>query len=385
MTTVTTTTQPPAAATAAQGYRVIGSRPVRHDGADKVTGRARYGADLSLPGMLHGKVLRSPHAHARIKAIDASRALAMPGVHAVATAADFPQPAGRVLDLGEGAMINPKFLSNNCLAAEKALYKGHAIAAVAADSPHEAELALALIEVEYEVLPPVTDVLEAMRADAPLLHERLANLNDPAVRPGGLLAEGDAGKPAMSPTVIPTKSATWTPASPPPMSSWRASSAPKPSTRATLNPTPPLPSGTPTAGTPTAPCTSGAAARDTSMSATRRPPSWASPSPASWSPSWKSAAASAAKPWSIWSPVAAVLSRKTGRPVKIQMSRAEVFEGTGPTSGGYLRVKMGATNDGAITAADVTLFYEAGAYPGLARQPRRPVRPVLLQHSQRAH
>ena len=108
----------------------------------------------------------------------------MPGVHAVATAADLPQAGGRVLDLGEGAMINPKFLSNNCLAAEKALYKGHAIAAVAADSAHEAELALALIDVEYEVLTPVQDVLEAMRDDAPLVHERLANLNDPSVRPG---------------------------------------------------------------------------------------------------------------------------------------------------------------------------------------------------------
>ena len=84
-------------------------------------------------------------------------------------------------------------------------------------------------------------------------------------------------------------------------------------------------------------------------------------------------------------PVAAVLSKKTGRPVKIQMSRTEVFEGTGPTSGGYLRVKMGATNDGKITAADVALYYEAGAFPRLPRQPRRAVRPVLLQHRERAH
>ena len=143
-----TTTQQSAAT---NGYSVIGSRPIRHDGTDKVTGRAQYGADISLPGMLYGKVLRSPHAHARIKSIDTSKAEAMPGVHAVVTSADLPQAGGRVLDLGEGAMINPKFLSNNCLAAEKALYKGHAIAAVAADSAHEAELALALIEVDYEV------------------------------------------------------------------------------------------------------------------------------------------------------------------------------------------------------------------------------------------
>ena len=91
-------------------------------------------------------------------------------------------------------MINPKFLSNNCLAAEKALYKGHAIAAVAPTAPTRRSMALALIDVDYEALPPVTDVLEAMRDDAPLVHERLANLNDPNVRPGGLLGEGDAGK-----------------------------------------------------------------------------------------------------------------------------------------------------------------------------------------------
>ena len=88
-------------------YRVVGSRPIRHDGTDKVTGRARYGADISLPDLLHAKVLRSPHAHARIKSIDYSKALAMPGVRAVVTARDLPQPSGKVMDLGEGAMHNP--------------------------------------------------------------------------------------------------------------------------------------------------------------------------------------------------------------------------------------------------------------------------------------
>ena len=69
-------------------FKVVGTRPVRHDGADKVTGLARYSADLNLPGMLHGKILRSPHAHARIKSIDTSKAEAMPGVRAVITGAD---------------------------------------------------------------------------------------------------------------------------------------------------------------------------------------------------------------------------------------------------------------------------------------------------------
>ncbi|MCA9046086.1 MAG: hypothetical protein KDA69_17290, partial [Planctomycetaceae bacterium] len=71
-------------------YKVIGTRPVRHDGADKVTGRAKYGADTQLSGMLYGYILRSPHAHANIKSIDTSAAEAVPGVYAVITGKDFP-------------------------------------------------------------------------------------------------------------------------------------------------------------------------------------------------------------------------------------------------------------------------------------------------------
>ena len=73
-------------------YKVIGTRPIRHDGTDKVTGRALYGADIRLPGMLYGAVLRSPHAHARILSIDTSQAETLPGVRAVVTAADLPRP-----------------------------------------------------------------------------------------------------------------------------------------------------------------------------------------------------------------------------------------------------------------------------------------------------
>ena len=71
-------------------FRVIGTRPIRHDGVDKVTGRALYGADYSLPGMLHGKVLRSPHAHARIKSINIEKALKLDGVKAIVTARTCP-------------------------------------------------------------------------------------------------------------------------------------------------------------------------------------------------------------------------------------------------------------------------------------------------------
>ena len=176
-----------------QEYKVVGTRPIRHDGTDKVTGRAQYSADIQLPGLLHGKILRSPHPHARIKSIDTSRALAMAGVRAVVTSAELPHPSGKVEDLGEGAMANPKFMSNNCLADGKVLYKGHAVAAVAAISPHVAEEALSLIDVEYQVLPPVMDVMEAMKESAPALHDRLATSSTTALAPGGLRSDQDDG------------------------------------------------------------------------------------------------------------------------------------------------------------------------------------------------
>src|SRR6266849_1029470 len=153
-----------------QEYKVVGTRPIRHDGVEKVTGQARYGADIRLPGMLYGKILRSPYAHARIKSINTRHAEELPGVHAVITSADLAQPSGRVVDLTEGTIHNMRFLSNNIMAAEEAL---------------------SLIEVEYEELPPVLTAKDAMKDGAPLLHARLASLANPNLRPGGMLNDGD--------------------------------------------------------------------------------------------------------------------------------------------------------------------------------------------------
>src|SRR5262249_4187660 len=158
--------------TTANGYKVIGTRPIRHDGIDKVTGRALYGADVQMAGLLHGRVLRSPIPHGVIRSIDARKALALPGVEALVTSADLTDPGDRIAELGEGA-VNLKHLSSNCLARGKVHYKGQAIAAVAAVSPHIAEEALKLIVVDYKRLPHVTDVRAAMRDDAPLLHDDL--------------------------------------------------------------------------------------------------------------------------------------------------------------------------------------------------------------------
>jgi CO/xanthine dehydrogenase Mo-binding subunit len=154
------------------GLKVVGTRPIRPDGVEKVTGRANFGADRAMPGMLYAKIKRSPHAHARILKMNTERALALPGVRAVATAADFPEIAPEEAFVGEGPM-NFRDLSRNVMARNKALYEGHAVAAVAAVSPAIAAEALDLIEVEYEVLPHVIDVEDAMADDAPLLHDDL--------------------------------------------------------------------------------------------------------------------------------------------------------------------------------------------------------------------
>ena len=155
-------------------YKVVGTSPIRHDGVDKVTGRAVYGSDMNLPGLLYGKVLRSPHPHARIRTIDTSKAEAHPDVKAVVTSADLApfEPIDQVAALGRA-------ISENLLAKDKVYYKGHAVAAVAASNPHIAEQALALIEVEYEPLPAVTNVEAAMAKDAPILHEHWSSDENP--------------------------------------------------------------------------------------------------------------------------------------------------------------------------------------------------------------
>src|SRR3989449_6406042 len=153
-------------------YKWIGTRPDRPDGADKVTCRARFGADFSLPGQLIGRVLRSPHPHARIVSIDTAKAEALPGVKAVITRDDFADQPSEFIPAGE-MMMNYKDVVRNVMARGKALYEGHAVAAVAATSAAIASRALKLIEVKYEVLPHVIDVVEAMQPNAPLLHDDL--------------------------------------------------------------------------------------------------------------------------------------------------------------------------------------------------------------------
>jgi CO/xanthine dehydrogenase Mo-binding subunit len=152
-------------------FKYIGTRPIRHDGVDKVTGRANYGADLTLPGMLHGAVLRSPHAHARIVSIDTSAAEAVAGVKAIVTGKDFPETTAK-LALGEAA-IDLHDIADNVIARTKVLYDGHAVAAVAATNPGAAREALSKINVVYDVLTAVMTIDQATAPNAPILHDAM--------------------------------------------------------------------------------------------------------------------------------------------------------------------------------------------------------------------
>ncbi len=340
-------------------YKVVGTRPVRHDGADKVTGLARYSADLNLPGMLYGKVLRSPHAHARINSIDTARAAALPGVRAIVTGADIVEPTGRASDLAEGAMINFKFLSNNIMAQDKALYKGHAIAAVAAVNAHVAEEALALIDVDYAVLPPVMHASDAMADGATLVHERLAALNTPATRAGGVLDDDDAAAGtnianhfefnmgslddgfAAAEIIVERSVQT---------SAVHQGYIEPHSGTAMWHDDGSLTIWSSSQGHFTV--------RDHTARLVGVPVSSVKAIP------MEIGGGFGAKLAVYMEPLAALLARKCHAPVKVSMNRTEVFEATGPTSGTEIYCKIGATSDGKITAADVQMIFEAGAFPG---------------------
>ena len=330
-------------------YKVIGTRPIRHDGVDKVTGRALYGADFTMVGLLHGKVLRSPHAHARIKSIDTSKAEAHAGVKAVVTADDMPETDGGSIVLGEGGATDIKFLQDNILASDKALYKGHAVAAVAATSPHIAEEATGLIEIDYEILPPVMDVRKAMANDAPLLHEDLKTTSLGKTSAGSSnvakhlqFQQGDIEKGFAEADEVVEKEFKTATVHQGYIEPHNATALYKSDGHLTVW------------------CSTQGSfeVRDQLEKILQMPVSDIKVVP------MEIGGGFGGKIPVYLEPVAALLSMKTSRPVKILMDRADVFESTGPTAGSYITVKMGVNKDGQITAAKAELIYEAGAYPG---------------------
>ena len=337
-------------------FKVIGTRPIRPDGVDKVTGRALYGADYALPGMLHGCVLRSPYAHARIKSININQALKHPGVKAIVTAEDFPEVKGVMAQVGE-LVVNTHYLSLNIMAREKVLYDGHAIAAVAATSRHIAQEALELIEVEYEILEPVMTAEDAMKPDAPILLEELRtrlmeHRTDPGSQegpdratnvPGHLRFErGDLAAGFRGADFIVEREFTTATVHQGYIEPQNALALWSPDGHVTIY------------------CSTQGSfnVRTLTASVLCIPEGSIRVVPA------EIGGGFGGKTTVYLEPVAALLSKKSGRPVKMVMTRAEVLRATGPTSGTKMKVKMGATRDGKITAAEVWLAYEAGAFPG---------------------
>jgi CO/xanthine dehydrogenase Mo-binding subunit len=334
-------------------FDIVGTRPVRPDGVDKVTGRAKYGADLKMAGQLVGKVLRSPHPHAILKSIDISKALALPGVKAIVTRDDFADQGSEFVPAGE-MLINYRDVVRNVMAREKVLYEGHAVAAVAAISEKAALAALDAIKVNYEVLPHVIDEIEAMKPDAPVLQDDLITQGvTPAPTKASNVAKrvefalGNTAKGfAEADVIIDREFKT------------------KPVHQAYIEPHA---------------CVASVSEDGSADLWVTTQGHWVVRAHCAKLLGWdvtnirvtssEIGGGFGGKTVVYLEPVALALSKKARKPVKMVMSREEVFKASGPTSGGTVRVKMGAKKDGRITAAEGEIILQAGAFQGSPVQP----------------
>jgi len=319
----------------------IGQNTIRPDGAPKVTGSAAFAADTNMPGMIWGSVLRSPHAHARIKSIDTSKAEAHPGVKAVVTAADIVDfPVDTPFPLGIQDM---RWMCRNVMAREKALFHGHPVAAVAATSEAIAAEACKLIEVDYEVLPHAIEIDDALAPDAPILHDFIEFEGKPSNIAGTLEhTKGDIEAGFAEADVIIERDFTTRPvhqgyiephaclvsvAADGKATIWSSSQG-QFMVRAMTG----LLTGIPQSDIRAIPAEIGGGF--------------------------------GGKTIVYLEPLATILSKKSGRPVKMVMTREEVMRASGPTSGSKSTIKIGAKKDGTITAAEGIYWLQAGGLPG---------------------
>ncbi len=324
-----------------QSNKWIGKRTIRPDGVDKVTGRAAFAADNSMPGMIWAKVLRSPHPHAVIRGIDTSKAEALPGVKAVATAKDFVDfPIDKAVPLGIQDM---RWMSRNMLAREKALFHGHPVAAVAATSQEIAAEACKLIEVDYEVLPWAIEIDDALKPDAPILFDFTQFDGKPSNIAGKLEhKKGDIDAGFAEADVIIERSFTT-----------------RPVHQGYIEPHACTVSVGADGSTTIWSSSQGQfMVRAMTSFLTGIPQSSIRAIPA------EIGGGFGGKTICYLEPVAAILSRKSGRPVKMVMSREEVMRATGPTSGSKMTVKIGAKKDGTLVAGHGVFYLQAGAFPG---------------------
>ena len=315
--------------------KVVGKRLPRVDAKERVTGRAIYPADFALPGMLHGRIKRSPHAHARLRRIDLSKALALKGVRAAITAADFPElPLGATAQVGEGG-ADVWYISRMNMARDKVLWIGHPVAAVAADDSHIAEAALALIEVEYDVLPVVMTIDEAIRPDAPVLHEHCFTKGvEPKPRhPSNIgtrtvLARGDVAQGFAEADFVVERRVTIDTVH-----------------QGYLEPNATIAQVEPSGMTTVWASTQGSFTLELQLAAILgKPQSLLKVVPL------EIGGGFGGKIYAHIEPAAAKLAEQAGRPVKIVLSREEVMLGTGPSPAATIEIKVGAKRDGRLTA-----------------------------------
>ncbi len=319
----------------------IGKRTIRPDGEDKVTGRAQYAADYKMPGQIHGKVLRSPHPHARIKSIDTSKAMALPGVKAVVTGKDFVDfPVDKAVALGIQDM---RWMARNVMAREKALFIGHPVAAVAATSPSIAKQALKLIDVQYEVLPWAIEIDDALAPNAPILHDHIKFDGKPSNIASKLehkLGDIEAGF-KQADIIVERQFST------------------RPIHQGYIEPHACVVSVGQDGHTVIWSSSQGqfmvramcAFLNGLDQSQIRAIPA-------------EIGGGFGGKTIVYLEPLAVELSRKSGRAVRMAMTRDEVFHATGPTSGSKSTVKIGVTKDGKIVAGHGTFYLQSGAFPG---------------------
>ena len=321
-------------------FNYIGTRPNRPDGLDKVTGRAKYGADFNAPNMLHAAVLRSPHAHARIIKIDTSKAEALSGVKAFVTRADFPT----------GLKGEDFYLQENTIAGDRVLYDGHAVAAIAATSALVAKDAIKLIEVEYEILPHVTDVDEAMRPDAPVIREGAQDHTVPEGSPANIVSYMDFGhgdlETGFSDADLIMENTYKTEAA----------------HQGYIEPHACVGQLGQDGKGEMWICTQGqwfirkmcTAVLGLEASQLRVTPS-------------EIGGGFGGKTTIFSEALSLALSRKAGgRPVKLVMTRSEVLRATGPTASASMDVKIGMKKNGKMTAASAVFRMQGGAFPGMA-------------------
>ena len=333
-------------------YNVIGTSLAKVDAPERVTGKAAYGADLDLPGMLWAKLVRSPHAHARIKKIDTSKAKALTGVKAVITASDLPHlPKGATAPLVGEVSIDMSAIKEIVMASDKARYHGQVVAAVAAIDPFIAEEAAGLVEIDYEVLPVVTDVLQAMQPGTALVHEDLHTLEEATQeksdQPSNIATHmfytrGDVEAGFKEADAVVEKTYATQMVHQGYMEPQACAARVEPNGKVTL--------WTSAQGHFTV--------RTQLVTLLGLPANQLNVTP------MEVGGGFGGKALALFEPTAIVLAQKTSRPVKLVVSREEVLRATGPGAPAVITVKAGAKNDGKLTAISTTMRYDAGAFPG---------------------